>query len=342
MSRNCLAVAVAMLALAASAPAEPLTFDTPFTPIDAAAQTAAMGAGINVLGYDPVWRDPAKGRFVVEDFQRIRAAGFQTVRIGLHAFDFLNSAGQLNGAWLAKLDGFTKAALDAGLNVILDEHNYEACGKDADDCQVKLIAVWRQLAPHYRNAPNRVMFEILNEPHQALSADRWNSLFAEALAVVRASNPSRNVIVGPGNWNAFDALPMLQLPEADRHLIVTFHYYKPMKFTHQGAFWAGQPTSGIVWGTPLERTVLKQDFDLVKTWSLAHDRPIFLGEFGVFDQAAPAERINWTAAVRTEAVARGFAFAWWQFDGNFVLWQGADRGWNRPLLDALIPPPSVQ
>ncbi|MBP0500634.1 hypothetical protein J8J32_21400, partial [Mycobacterium tuberculosis] len=47
---------------------------------DAAVQAAALGRGINVLGYDPIWSDPAKARFKPQHFAAIRAAGFKTVR----------------------------------------------------------------------------------------------------------------------------------------------------------------------------------------------------------------------------------------------------------------------
>jgi endoglucanase len=43
------------------------------------------------------------------------------------------------------------------------------------------------------------------------------------------------VIVGGGRWNSIDGLQTLVLPEDDRNLIATVHYYTPMEFTHQGA-----------------------------------------------------------------------------------------------------------
>ena len=45
-------------------------------------------------------------------------------------------------------------------------------------------------------------------------------------------------MVGPTSWNSLADLPLLRLP-ADANLLVTFHYYEPFQFTHQGATWAG-------------------------------------------------------------------------------------------------------
>lgn len=312
----------------------------PYTPIDAAVQTVAMGGGVNVLGYDPGWENPARARFVPQHFARIRAAGFQTVRVVLQAFRFMGPDNKLSPGFLAALDTHVKAALDAGLTVILDEHDFTQCPEDPAACRLKLKAFWQQLAPHYKDAPNRLIFEIMNEPNGAVTDEMWNDMLAENLAIIRASNPSRNVVIGPGHWNSLAALGALKLPATDRHIIVTFHYYTPMEFTHQGASWAGpqyMQLHDIVWGTPAERKILADDFDTVKKWSDVNQRPIFLGEFGVYEPAAMSERAQWTAAVREAAEARGFAWAYWEFDGGFAVWDFTQPGWVEPILKALLP-----
>ena len=59
-------------------------------------------------------------------------------------------------------------------------------------------------------------------------------MFREVLGVIRQSNPARTVIIGPGDYNEIDYLEQLDLPENDRNIIVTVHYYSPIEFTHQG------------------------------------------------------------------------------------------------------------
>src|SRR5690606_21123389 len=102
------------------------------------------------------------------------------------------------------------------------------------------LAIWRQLAEHYRGAPESVAFELMNEPNTALGDELWNQMVAQGLAVVRETNPLRWVVVGPTGWNAIGALPGLQWPDDDR-LVVTVHYYDPFEFTHQGAEWVTPP-----------------------------------------------------------------------------------------------------
>jgi len=323
-------------------PVEPpaLNFGEAFTPIDAAAQNAAMARGVNVLGYDPLWKDASKARFTTDHFRIIKEAGFSNVRVVLQSFDFIDASGKLDPKWLATLDVMVKAALDQGLTVTLDEHDYELCGKDIDTCRTKLKAFWSQVAPHFKNASGRVLFEILNEPHEALTNALWNAELKDMLAIIRTTNPTRNVVIGAGHWNGLEDLPELELPDSDTHIIVSVHYYHPMAFTHQGASWVPAYTNklGISWGSAADYALLNKELDVAKAWSVAHNRPIYLNEFGAYDKAAMADRATWDAAVARAAEARGFSWAYWQLDPDFVLYDFAKPGWVKPILDALIPP----
>ena len=307
--------------------------------IAAAAQVKAMARGINVLGYDPLWKDPAKARFQLDrHFKVIRKGGFDTVRVNLQAFAHMDADNQLDPAWLKTLDGVVQAALAQKLTVILDEHDFGTCGEDPAACKPRLLAFWRQVGARYKNAPDRVVFELLNEPNKGLSDTVWNGWVAELLPVVRATNPTRNVIVGPGNWNSLDHLKGLDLPPADRHLIVTFHYYTPMEFTHQGASWnPATPKTGVSWGTDAEKARIKTEFDTVQAWAKAHDRPVLLGEFGAYDKGPMDARALYTAAVARQAEAHGFGWAYWQFDSDFVAYDIKAEQWVEPIRKALVP-----
>jgi len=312
-----------------------------FVPIDAFAQNQAMMRGLNVLGYDPVWNNPAKARFQPRHFKIIRDAGFSTVRIVLQSFDHMDDTNRLDAEWLKTLDAMVAAAMSNGLNVILDEHDWELCGKDAAACRVKLNAFWSQIAPRYKDASNNVIFEILNEPKGAMTPELWNAQMRESLAIIRASNPTRNVIIGPSFWNGFEHLSDLELPAEDRHIIVTFHYYHPLNFTHQGAPWAPPEVrnlSGVTWGSDADYALLNKEFDIVKVWSDTHQRPILLGEFGAYDKAAMKYRAKWDGDIARAAEARGFSWAYWQFDPDFRVYDFRKKSWVGPILHALIPP----
>ena len=178
---------------------------------------------MNVLGYDPIWKDRQKARFQEKYFRLIKEAGFNHVRVNLHPFRDakLGPDHKPSAAWFETLDWAVKHALANRLMVILDFHEFQAMGDDPAGNKERFLAVWRQIAEHCKDAPDDVLFEILNEPNKKLTPELWNPLLREALAIIRQSNPHRTVIVGPTSWNGIDDLDKLDLPEAgpepDRH-----------------------------------------------------------------------------------------------------------------------------
>ena len=308
---------------------------------DAFEQNRKLGRGVNILGYDPIWRSREQARFQASHFRLLKEAGFSSVRINLQPFRRMNPANgyTLGESWFEVLDWAVRQAQAQDLRVILDLHEYNSLGNDPITNKVKFLAFWRQLSAHCQGAPESVFFEVLNEPSHKLTPALWNEYLAEALAIIREKNPTRTVIVGPGFWNSIDHLAELELPAADRNLIVTIHYYTPMDFTHQGAVWAQRKDKlGVDWlGTEKELRVLKGDFDKAASWAKQHDRPLFLGEFGAYDKAPMESRVRYTASVARAAEQRGWSWAYWQFDSDFILYDIGRNSWIEPIRRALIP-----
>ena len=331
---------ITAILLAAFASAVPLSRAQTAAP-DAFEQNQRLGRGVNIIGYDPLWRSRERAHFQAKHFQLLKEAGFKSVRINLHPFRFMNATNQwtLPDSWFAVVDWALTNAHQQRLNAILDLHEYDAMGTDPERNKEKFLAFWRQLSAHCAREPDSVFFEILNEPSRKLTPHLWNEYLKAALDVIRETNPHRTVIVGPGFWNSIDHLKELELPDADRHLIVTVHYYAPMDFTHQGAPWVGrQDKLGVDWlGTEKELHTLTADFDKAEAWAKSHNRPIFLGEFGAYDKAPMDSRARYTASVARAAEQRGWSWAYWQFDNDFVLYDIGRDAWVEPILHALIP-----
>ena len=307
----------------------------------ALAQNQRLGRGVNVLGYDPIWKDRQKARFQEKYFRLIKEAGFSHIRINLHPFRDakLGTNHKVSAAWFETLDWAVEHALANRLMLILDFHEFQAMGGDPAGNKERFLAVWRQIAGHCKEAPDDVLFEILNEPNKKLTPELWNPMLREALGVIRQSNPRRTVVVGPTSWNGIKDLDKLDLPREDRNLVVTVHYYSPFPFTHQGAAFAGlKDKTGVPWNaTEKERQAIVKDFDKAQAWAEKHQRPLYLGEFGVYDKAETASRVRWTSFVTRQAEKRGWSWAWWQFDGDFVLYDVRQDHWVEPIRDALVP-----
>lgn len=311
-----------------------------FPAVGAMDQVKKMGRGLNIIGYDPLWKDPAKARFQDRHFQRIREGGFQTIRVNLHAFSHMDAGNRLSETWFKTVDWVVNRAVENDLTVILDEHNFTDCGRDAAACKPKLMAFWEQVSEHYKDAPASVLFEILNEPNGQVTVELWNAWAKEALAIIRKTNPTRNVIIGPASWNGIHALKQLELPADDRHIIATVHYYLPMAFTHQGAPWSKENAklSGVTWGSEEDKRKVDADFAGVQEWAKSHDRPILLGEFGAYDKADMDARVRYTAYLVRTAESLGWTWTYWQFDSDFLAWDMSKDDWVGPIHSALVPP----
>jgi endoglucanase len=274
-------------------------------------------------------------------FEAIEKAGFSSVRIPVrwsaHTGD--KPPYEIDAAFLTRVDWAVDQALSRDLAVVLNVHHFDEILRDPDKQEAKLLALWKQIAEHYRDRNGLLSFELLNEPNNKLTDERWDKMIPALLDVVRASNPKRDVIVGPGHWNNLNNLDKLNLPEKDRRLIVTFHYYSPFEFTHQGAEWVKDSNKwkGDTWtGTAKEIEALDKDFAKAAAWAKKNDRPLFLGEFGAYSAADMELRAKWTRAITRAAEKQGFSWAYWEFCSGFGAYDKDKRAWHKPLLAALM------
>jgi len=309
--------------------------------ITAKEQCAKLGRGVNIIGYDNAfWDDYTNGRFKESYFKMIKDAGFSNIRVNLHAFSHMDKTTyEFEPKWLETLDWVVAKGLEANLMVILDMHEYNQMADDPVGKKEMFLAVWRQLAPRYKDQPSQVIFEVLNEPNQKLTVDMWNEYLAEATNIIRETNPNRTLIIGPGNWNGIESLPTLKLPENDSNIIVTVHFYHPMAFTHQGAPWSAstKDSVGVTWtGTPEEKELIETRLKVAADWSAETKRPIFLGEFGAYDKGDMDSRARYTAFVARTAESYGFSWAYWQFDSDFIVYNIDEEHWVEPILNALM------
>jgi endoglucanase len=305
-------------------------------------QLKRLGRGINLGNALEAPNEGEWGVVLQEDYFRlIKEAGFQSVRIPIR---WSNHAAKdapytIDPEFFARVDWAIDQAIKNDLAVVINIHHYEELMDVPRLHHERFLALWQQIADHYKNAPETVMFELLNEPMGTLSGTSWNDFAAEAITVIRRTNPKRTIVVGPGNWNNVDALPELVLPEDDRNLIVTFHFYAPFAFTHQGAEWVTSAGPvGTQWnGTEAEKALLNIDFDLAELWGQKYRRPIYLGEFGAYNKADMDSRHRWTDFVARTAEDRDFGWAYWEFCAGFGAYDPQAGRWNEPILTALIP-----
>lgn len=337
-----------LLAAAAALAAAPATLACSFEqpPAERAAScNRLLARSINFGNMLDHAREGMAGPMLRDEFVVLTAqAGFTAIRLPIRwdARAGVQPPYRIAPDFFERVDGVVKLALQHRLAIVLDMHHYANMMLEPQAERERFVAIWRQVAEHYRDAPATVMFELLNEPNRELTRSRWNEALAAVLPVVRQSNPQRTLIIGGGDWNSGPALEDLVLPADDRNIIATFHYYEPMAVTHQGAEWVSGAGAwiGTTWtGTAAQRQRLREDFDRVQRWAAREKRPVLLGEFGAYSRAPESTRIAWTRAVREEAQARGFSWAYWELASSFGVLEPLSLQWRRPLLETLLPAP---
>jgi endoglucanase len=276
-----------------------------------------------------------------EYFEAIARAGFDSVRVPIRwsAHAEKDSPYTIDRKFFERIDWVIEQALSRKLAVIINVHHYEEMDRDPEVHLPRFLGLWKQIAERYKGKSDRLFFEALNEPHEKLTDELWNEVFPEVLKVIRDSNPGRAVIVGPGHWNSIHSFEKLSLPEDDRRLIVTFHYYEPYHFTHQGAPWDPQSAQwkGETWsGTEKQFDELHQAFEKAAAWGKAHERPMYLGEFGSYHVGDMESRAAWTRAVARQAERHGIAWCYWEFGAGFGVFDREAGNWREPLKRALL------
>ena len=247
-----------------------------------------------------------------EYFQIISQKGFTAVRLPVrwsgHALK--EAPYTIDPEFFKRVDWAVNQALTNNLAIVVNMHHYEEMALDPKGNQARYLALWKQIAKHYQSYPNALLFEPMNEPNGLLSAKHWNDLVSLVVPVIRVKNPARNLVIGPAEWNSSSALDDLVLPANDQHIIVTFHYYNPFQFTHQGAEWMPGSESwlGTKWGSNAEKQMVEYDLDIVEKWAKDNQRPIFMGEFGAYSKGEMDSRVRWTAFVARTAEARKFSW----------------------------------
>jgi endoglucanase len=285
-------------------------------------------------------------RIEAEHLQAITAAGFDGVRLPVRwdAHAAMAFPYAIDPRFLARVDAVVGHALEAGLRVQLDLHHYDALveGGMRSPHRGRFLGIWGQLAQHYRERPAALMFEPFNEPNGRL----WDNAALQALQrqvldVIRARDPERLVVFGPGNWQNIDALRDWRPPEdhfGAGKIAVSVHYYEPHAFTHEGAEWMGAdaPRFARAWGTEADRALVREHVGAAANWARQHGYAMQLGEFGVNRAVPVAQRAAWTGAVREACEAEGMGWCAWDFAGAFPVWDREQGAWIEPIRAALL------
>lgn len=309
-----------------------------------------MGRGMNMGNMfeaptETEWGNPFRDDY----FERIASQGFKHVRIPIR-WDVAARAQQfspytINPTFLARIKTVVDNALANKLYVVINMHHHEELfANPAGVPKERFLSQWNQIATFFKDYNQNLLFEVLNEPHDKLTPALWNTFIKDALTQIRKTNPTRGVVIGPGEYNSVGKMRELEIPN-DKNLIVSIHYYNPFQFTHQGADWIGTDAKswlGTKWEDyELEREQIKNEFSYLIRTAKEKNLAVQIGEFGAYSTADIESRGKWTTYLARFFEENNFSWAYWEWSAGFGIFDKSNNTYNSVLRDALTKNPLV-
>jgi aryl-phospho-beta-D-glucosidase BglC (GH1 family) len=237
-----------------------------------------------------------------------------------------------------------------GLRMILDLHKTPGFAFDELDrstlfespaLQQRFLDLWSAIAGRFAGrSDDELAFELLNEIVLPDSGP-WNVLVRQAVERIRELAPTRLILVGGNHYNAADELGNLQLLD-DPQILYTFHFYLPLTVTHQKAPWIppivefdqelaypGEQAAGLDTvvarypgdthrldrevGIRFDKEYLRRALEPALQFARQTGQPLYCGEFGVYEGAPMATRLNWTRDFIDLLIEHRIGRAYWNY-----------------------------
>jgi len=316
------------------------------------------------------WGNPRISRDFVA---ALRGHGFRTVRLPVTWAEYMGPGPDylIDEARMSRVEEVVGWILEEGMFVILNMH-HDGGGADRSWLRVaadrdaqggfyreegvmrQFEAVWTQIATRFRDAPDGLLLQSMNEvgfDHlwnrwaggQALQKaqayrllNRLNQTFVDTVRATGGGNADRFLVV-QGYWtdiyNTVDPLFQFPTDSPAYRLILSIHYYTPWDF-------ASPDSTRTSWGSPAERAELDRLFNMLQPRFLDQGIAIILGEFGIYRGRVEREeaRFEWMNAVTRTALSLGIAPVFWcvgsQHGGHAVMGD-IDRRYPFGMTDTL-------
>lgn len=222
--------------------------------------------------------------------------------------------------------------------------------------------MWYQLSDVLKTYSNdSVAYELMNEP-VADEHEQWNNLIFKVHKAIREREPQRTLVIGSNKWQGTWTFKYLRIPEGDKNIILSFHYYEPQALTHYGAPWTpiGKYSGKLTYPGQLvsqadydkapdslkpilkqytsvwNRERIAQDFRDAIAVAKKYGVQLYCGEWGVYEPVDRELAYKWTKDMLWVFDKYNIAWASWCYDNDFGFWDQKSQSFkDRPLVDLL-------
>ncbi len=262
-------------------------------------------------------------------YEKVKEKGFNHIRLTAKIQEYLISDAPnytVNPEYLELLSIAVNNALECGLMIVLDFHH--SCYKEKE----KFLKIWQQLAEYFKDYPEELMFEIVNEP-VGTSDEYLNEVQLEAVSIIRKTNPTRGIALAPNQWNGTWKMLAVEWPENDDNCFLSVHNYYMMEFTHQGVFWDEPKRPGHIPFSTYIANQIKEHLDFCGDFQKLYGKKVWISECGVFLNEADAPEVaKYTEHLTKMCANFNLPYAYWEFNVGFGLYDMETEEWKSNLM----------
>lgn len=295
-----------------------------------------------------------------EHMRAIKEAGFESVRIFIPY-----------RADIGQFEQRIQDALDYDLAIVVCMWGkYSEWQKNIEQGEQEIASKWEEMAEAWKDYPNDLVFEILNEPKGLKFADndadhtKAMRLYNAAIPAIRAIDPDRPILVGSPGYNDSNKLdPYVTLEHLnytledgsgffdDLNMGVSIHFYEPNHSSGTNfAMWTATLPNDDSW-----KKFVIDEIDLAVEWREKYetDMPIVVTEWGcwLYESRTNGEDLpKWLDLHMSLFEEHNIGSMWYTGVQNnqraFGIFN-SETGWNQVVLDYLtgvkstvIPPTS--
>jgi len=313
-------------------------------------------------------RGAEREKFITkQDIQNIAEMGFDHVRLPIDEEQMWDKNGNRHDDAFQIMINCIDWCAENNLRVIVDLHILRSHHFNLDEKplwtdvaeQKKFYNLWRDLSKTLIKYPNSlVAYELMNEA-VADDPELWNNLVANAVKAIRKIEPERTIVIGSNKWQQVQTFDVLKIPENDRNILLSFHFYEPFLLTHYNAGWTN--LKGYTGPVHYPGVILSQEeFDKLpaelqdiskrwvnkkfdRKWILEQwqkpiqkakklDLPLYCGEFGINVGPHKKDMLNWYSDMIKLFEETGIGYANWNYKSdNFGLIDGNGKQ-NKELI----------